>query len=210
MSKVKHIVGFSGGIDSQACARWVLNRYPAEDVLITNSPAGNNEHPLTSEFVAWYSEHVHHVEVIDAIVAAASRTCCRSCTSGRRAKANTDCASEGGMMTAVEVIEKTLILLDGGKAWTKEFFARDSAGNGVYYNDPRAVCWCIRGAIRRCCNDSSLYNAVVDCIRKILCGDSISLFNDAPSTTWPDVERALKAALIPAAEWDAEQVKSDV
>ena len=23
---MKHIVGFSGGIDSQACARWVLNR----------------------------------------------------------------------------------------------------------------------------------------------------------------------------------------
>lgn len=25
---MKHIVGFSGGVDSQACARWVLNRYP--------------------------------------------------------------------------------------------------------------------------------------------------------------------------------------
>jgi len=23
---IKHVVGFSGGIDSQACARWVLNR----------------------------------------------------------------------------------------------------------------------------------------------------------------------------------------
>lgn len=25
---MKHIVGFSGGVDSQACARWVLNRFP--------------------------------------------------------------------------------------------------------------------------------------------------------------------------------------
>lgn len=48
---MKHIVGFSGGIDSQACARWVLNRFPKEDVILTNSDAGGNEHPLTTEFV---------------------------------------------------------------------------------------------------------------------------------------------------------------
>ena len=29
----KHIVGFSGGIDSQACALWVRNRFPREDVI---------------------------------------------------------------------------------------------------------------------------------------------------------------------------------
>ena len=44
--QVKHVVGFSGGIDSQACARWVLNRYPAEDVILLNSDAGGNEHPI--------------------------------------------------------------------------------------------------------------------------------------------------------------------
>lgn len=48
---MKHIVGFSGGIDSQACARWVLNHFPPEDVLLLNSDAGGNEHPLTTEFV---------------------------------------------------------------------------------------------------------------------------------------------------------------
>jgi hypothetical protein len=31
---MKHIVGFSGGVDSQACARWVLNRYPKEDDIL--------------------------------------------------------------------------------------------------------------------------------------------------------------------------------
>ena len=41
---MKHIVGFSGGIDSQACARWVLNRFPVEDVILLNSDAGGNEH----------------------------------------------------------------------------------------------------------------------------------------------------------------------
>lgn len=64
----KRIVGFSGGIDSQACARWVLNRYPAEDVILINSDAGRNEHQMTTEFIAWYSETVHTVIPVRAYV----------------------------------------------------------------------------------------------------------------------------------------------
>jgi len=71
---MKHIVGFSGGIDSQACARWVLNRYPAEDVILTNSDAGGWEDPLTTGFIDWYSEHVHPVVKTNAIVADMWRT----------------------------------------------------------------------------------------------------------------------------------------
>jgi 3'-phosphoadenosine 5'-phosphosulfate sulfotransferase (PAPS reductase)/FAD synthetase len=66
---MKHIVGFSGGIDSQACARWVLNRNPAEDVILLNSNAGGNEHPITTEFIKWYSENVHPVICIEPTVA---------------------------------------------------------------------------------------------------------------------------------------------
>lgn len=66
---MKHIVGFSGGIDSQACARWVLNRFPAEDVILMNSDAGGNEHPLTTAFVEEYSRTVHPVVCVSAIVA---------------------------------------------------------------------------------------------------------------------------------------------
>lgn len=65
---MKHIVGFSGGIDSQACARWVLNRFPVENVILVNSNAGGNEHPLTTEFVAEYSEKVHPVVAIIPLV----------------------------------------------------------------------------------------------------------------------------------------------
>lgn len=72
--KTKHIVGFSGGIDSQACARWVLNRYPKEDVILTNSDAGGNEHPLTGEFIDWYSSNIHPVVKCNAIVADIWRT----------------------------------------------------------------------------------------------------------------------------------------
>jgi 3'-phosphoadenosine 5'-phosphosulfate sulfotransferase (PAPS reductase)/FAD synthetase len=66
---VKHIVGFSGGIDSQACARWVLDRFPAQDVILLNSDAGGNEHPLTTEFVAEYSRTVHPVITVGALIA---------------------------------------------------------------------------------------------------------------------------------------------
>jgi 3'-phosphoadenosine 5'-phosphosulfate sulfotransferase (PAPS reductase)/FAD synthetase len=66
--KVKHIVGFSGGIDSQATARWVLNRYPKEDVILLNSDAGGNEHPITTEFIEKYSENVHPVIVVSPLI----------------------------------------------------------------------------------------------------------------------------------------------
>ncbi len=65
---MKHIVGFSGGIDSQACARWLLNRFPPEDVILTNTQAGRNEHPLTVRFIEQYSRSVHPVVVITPLV----------------------------------------------------------------------------------------------------------------------------------------------
>lgn len=65
----KHVVGFSGGIDSQACAGWVLGQFPKEDVILMNSDAGGNEHPSTSERVRWYSENVHPVIHVTPIVA---------------------------------------------------------------------------------------------------------------------------------------------
>lgn len=71
---IKHIVGFSGGIDSQAVARWVLNRYPAEDVILTNSNAGEWEDPLTDGFIDWYGENIHHVTRVNARVSDMWRT----------------------------------------------------------------------------------------------------------------------------------------
>ena len=65
---MKHIVGFSGGVDSQACARWVLNRYAADDVILMNTNAGGNEHPLTDAFIAEYSRTVHPVVVVPALM----------------------------------------------------------------------------------------------------------------------------------------------
>jgi 3'-phosphoadenosine 5'-phosphosulfate sulfotransferase (PAPS reductase)/FAD synthetase len=81
---VKHVVGFSGGIDSQACARVVIDRYGAENVILTNSDAGENEHPLTTAFVRWYSEAVHPVVMIQAQVQDLGAVGTRDGATGRR------------------------------------------------------------------------------------------------------------------------------
>jgi 3'-phosphoadenosine 5'-phosphosulfate sulfotransferase (PAPS reductase)/FAD synthetase len=68
MDRVKHIVGFSGGIDSQATARWARNRFGEENTILLNSQAGRNESPVTTQFVADYSAKVHYVyEVVPLI-----------------------------------------------------------------------------------------------------------------------------------------------
>jgi hypothetical protein len=46
----------------------MLNRYGAARVVLVNSDAGGNEHPLTIEHIGWYSEHVHPVVRITAKV----------------------------------------------------------------------------------------------------------------------------------------------
>lgn len=66
---MKHIAGFSGGIDSQALARWLLNRYPPEDVILMNSDAGGNEHPMTTEFIERYTSAVHPVVMVTPTIA---------------------------------------------------------------------------------------------------------------------------------------------
>lgn len=66
---MKHIVGFSGGIDSQACALWVRQRFPSEDIILLNSNAGGNESPITEMFVEEYSRTVFPVMRANGIVA---------------------------------------------------------------------------------------------------------------------------------------------
>lgn len=64
---MKHIVGFSGGIDSQSAAKLVIERYGHEDVILLNSDAGGNEDPLTTFHILEYSETVHPVVMVSAI-----------------------------------------------------------------------------------------------------------------------------------------------
>ena len=65
---MKRIVGFSGGADSQATALWVRQRFPVEEIILLNSDAGGNEHPMTTEFISNYSKAVFPVVMIEAQV----------------------------------------------------------------------------------------------------------------------------------------------
>lgn len=67
--KTVHIVGFSGGIDSQACALWVRHHFPDDDIILLNSNAGRNESPITEQFVSDYSASVFPVVQVNAIYA---------------------------------------------------------------------------------------------------------------------------------------------
>ena len=69
MSNHKHIVGFSGGIDSQAVALWCRQCFPSEDIILLNSDAGGNEHPITEQFIRDYSRDVFPVITVQAIIA---------------------------------------------------------------------------------------------------------------------------------------------
>ena len=60
--------GLSGGIDSQAAALLMREKYGEENVILLNSNAGGWEHPLTTEHVQWYSEHIHPVVPVFAKV----------------------------------------------------------------------------------------------------------------------------------------------
>ena len=65
---MKHIVGFSGGIDSQAVYRWLRNRYPAQDVIALNSQAGRWENWRTVKFINNFSATVAPViEVVPLV-----------------------------------------------------------------------------------------------------------------------------------------------
>lgn len=55
---MKHIVGFSGRIDSQACARWVLNRYPVADVILTNSTGRTFFAPMVP------GQHTNNIDMV--------------------------------------------------------------------------------------------------------------------------------------------------
>ena len=66
---MKHIVGFSGGIDSQATALWVRNRFPKDDVILLNSNAGGHEHWMTVDFIRRYADEVFPVQVVVATLA---------------------------------------------------------------------------------------------------------------------------------------------
>ncbi len=67
------VVGFSGGIDSQALMVWMRAQVKEQGwhphtIIALNTRAGDNEHPITEQFVADYSREVWPVVVVTPLV----------------------------------------------------------------------------------------------------------------------------------------------
>lgn len=65
---MKHVVGFSGGVDSQMALRWVRDKYGDDDVIALNSNVGGHEHPITSKFIQEFSETVFPVIQVTPLI----------------------------------------------------------------------------------------------------------------------------------------------
>lgn len=63
---MKHVLGFSGGADSEAVYCWLIDRFPVEDIILLHSNAGNNENPINDRFVENFSATVHPVIMVNA------------------------------------------------------------------------------------------------------------------------------------------------
>lgn len=64
----KHVVGFSGGADSQAVARLVRHQVGDEDVILLNTLAGGHEHQVTKDWIADYSRNIFPVTTVTPLI----------------------------------------------------------------------------------------------------------------------------------------------
>lgn len=55
-------------------------------------------------------------------------------------------------MTAKEILECALSLIEDPKHWTRGAVARDASGHEVHPKNPRAQRWCAIGAFQACCS----------------------------------------------------------
>ncbi|QDV49582.1 phosphoadenosine phosphosulfate reductase domain-containing protein [Gimesia fumaroli] len=65
---MKHVVGFSGGVDSQACLWWVRQKFGDENVIAVNSDVGGHEHWMTTEFISEFSKTVFPIVQVTPLI----------------------------------------------------------------------------------------------------------------------------------------------
>lgn len=67
-------------------------------------------------------------------------------------------------------------LLNSADKWTHTFLARDADGLSVLPQDPKAVCWCLLGAVIKC--KIQKFSTFTNVVRKHTKFDSVAMFND--------------------------------
>lgn len=79
-------------------------------------------------------------------------------------------------------------LLNDSSRWIKGEYARNSTGKEVDEYSPEAVCFCLHGAIQRCYPHFNTCQEVVAKVKAEIFPITITSFNDAPSTTFSDIQ----------------------
>lgn len=102
-------------------------------------------------------------------------------------------------MTAVDLLKETRRLIDE-IGWTQGAYARDDRGAFADVENPKAVCFCLSGAIRRArlnlrSFDLDTATAATLFIAEAGAGRSIPAWNDAPSRTKDAVLKTLDKAI---------------
>jgi len=103
-------------------------------------------------------------------------------------------------------------LLNDPSKWTKGDFARKPDGSGTQALDPQASCYCLMGAISVCKKKhdtkrvSTLSNAISEYVhhnRKFesIMSASTPTFNDAPQTSFEDIQAVLDIMERTEEEW---------
>lgn len=97
-------------------------------------------------------------------------------------------------------LQATRDLLADPAHWTKGAYARDAIGGDVSPRDPKATCFCMRGALDKITDYSfgRIFN--VKLISRRANGRSMIDFNDDPTTTHADVLSYLDKAIAYAKE----------
>lgn len=76
--------------------------------------------------------------------------------------------------------------------WTQREYARTASGEGCYGGDPRAICWCIAGAIHGFFGQER--DEKFAKIQELLGEQPIGEWNDAPGRTAAEVQALCEKA----------------
>lgn len=88
-------------------------------------------------------------------------------------------------------------LLSDKSKWTKRAYARNAKGEKIESWNPDAVCFCLKGAINRCYQDSTEHALVADKVENAIARKDgfnigIACFNDRESTTFSDIKKLVE------------------
>jgi hypothetical protein len=73
---------------------------------------------------------------------------------------------------------KIKTLLKDKKRWTQGAMARNKYGNPIHPTNPKAVRWCLQGAITKCYPDPRIRYSVARILQDLLPICTLSSFND--------------------------------